>query len=84
MSNPGRQSSGGQQGSSARSPQPRFSGRTAAVAVVAGLAAAGAPSPGALWAWSAPPIHGVVALTKSGLRFTPTRVTRRIISSRRR
>lgn len=49
------------------SPRPRFSGRTAAAAVVAGLAVAGTLV-GALWAWMAPPIHGVVALTKSGLR----------------
>lgn len=52
---------------SASGPRPRFSGRAAAVAVVAGLAAAGTLV-GALWAWMAPPIHGVVALTKSGLR----------------
>lgn len=35
--------------------------------VVAGVAAAGVPI-GALWAWIAPPIHGVVALTRSGER----------------
>ena len=35
--------------------------------MVAGLAVAGALV-GALWAWLAPPIHGVVALTKSGER----------------
>ena len=35
--------------------------------VVAGLAVAGALI-GALWAWIAPPIHGVVALTRSGER----------------
>ena len=44
---------------------PRFSHRRAAVTTVAGLTVAGAVV-GALWAWLAPPIHGVVALTKSG------------------
>lgn len=48
-------------------PEPRVSRRTAALAVVIGLAVAGALI-GALWAWLAPSIHGVVALTKSGLR----------------
>lgn len=52
---------------SANCPEPRFSRRTAAVVVVAGLTVAGALA-GALWSWMAPPIHGVVALTKSGLR----------------
>lgn len=47
--------------------EPRFSRRTAAIVVVVGLAVAGALV-GALWAWMAPSIHGVVALTKSGLR----------------
>jgi hypothetical protein len=46
---------------------PRFSRSRAAVATVAGLTVAGAVA-GALWAWLAPPIHGVVALTKSGNR----------------
>jgi hypothetical protein len=36
--------------------------------VVAGLTVAGALT-GALWAWLAPPIHSVVALTKSGERI---------------
>jgi len=47
---------------------PRISRRTAAVIVVAGLAAAGA-AVGALWAWLAPPVHGVVALTRDGERI---------------
>src|SRR3989442_10608417 len=46
---------------------PRISRRRAAVTTVAGLTVAGAAL-GALWAWLAPPIHGVVALTKSGNR----------------
>jgi hypothetical protein len=46
---------------------PRFSRSRAAATTVAGLTAAGA-AVGALWAWLAPPIHGVVALTKSGNR----------------
>ena len=46
---------------------PRFSRSRAAVTVVVGLAVAGA-AVGALWAWIAPPIHGVIALTKSGDR----------------
>jgi hypothetical protein len=46
---------------------PRFSRRRAAVTTVAGLTVAGV-GVGALWAWLAPPIHGVVALTKSGNR----------------
>lgn len=42
--------------------------RTKALAtVVAGLTAAGV-AVGALWAWLAPPIHGIVALTRSGDR----------------
>ena len=49
-------------------PAPRFSQRTAAVSIVVGLAVAGAVA-GALWAWLAPPAHGVVALTKSGQRI---------------
>ncbi len=39
----------------------------AAATVVVGMAVAGA-AVGALWAWIAPPIHGVIALTKSGNR----------------
>jgi hypothetical protein len=46
---------------------PRISRRRAAVTVVVGLTVAGALT-GALWAWLAPPIHGVIALTKSGDR----------------
>jgi hypothetical protein len=46
---------------------PRFSRRRAALTTAAGLTLAGA-AVGALWAWLAPPIHGVVALTKSGNR----------------
>ena len=37
------------------------------MSTAAGLTIAGALI-GALWAWLAPPIHGVVALTKSGER----------------
>ena len=47
---------------------PRVSRRTAVVSIVAGLAVAGA-AVGALWAWLAPPAHGVVALTRSGERI---------------
>lgn len=47
--------------------QPRISRLTAAVTAVAGLTVSGALV-GALWAWLAPPIHGVVALTKKGER----------------
>ncbi len=46
---------------------PRISPARAAAAVVVGLAVAGAVV-GALWGWIAPPIHGVIALTKSGER----------------
>lgn len=46
---------------------PRISRKRAAITVVLGLAVAGALT-GALWAWIAPPIHGVIALTKSGDR----------------
>jgi Protein of unknown function (DUF2567) len=46
---------------------PRISRRRAALVTVAGLTVAGA-AVGALWAWLAPPLHGVVALTKSGDR----------------
>ena len=47
---------------------PRMSRRGAMVAMAAGLLPAGALS-GALWAWIAPPIHGVVALTREGERL---------------
>ena len=46
---------------------PRISRRHAAVIVVTGLAVAGALI-GVMWAWMAPPVHGVIALTKSGER----------------
>ena len=46
---------------------PRISRGRAAVTVVIGLTVAGV-AVGALWAWIAPPIHGVIALTKSGDR----------------
>ena len=46
---------------------PRISRGRAAATVVLGMAVAGAAI-GALWAWIAPPIHGVIALTKSGDR----------------
>ncbi len=46
---------------------PRISRRRAATTVVVGLTVAGALT-GALWAWIAPPIHGVIVLTKSGNR----------------
>jgi hypothetical protein len=46
---------------------PRISRGRAALTVVVALAAAGAAI-GVLWAWLAPAIHGVVALTKDGDR----------------
>jgi hypothetical protein len=46
---------------------PRISRSRAGLITIAGLTAAGVVL-GALWAWLAPPIHGVVALTKSGNR----------------
>jgi uncharacterized protein DUF2567 len=46
---------------------PRISRGRAAATVVIGLTLAGA-AVGALWAWIAPPIHGVIALTKRGDR----------------
>lgn len=46
---------------------PRLSHRGAALRVFVGLAGAGVVI-GALWAWLAPPIQGVVALTRSGDR----------------
>lgn len=54
--------------SAVQHPAPRHSRRTAAVSIVVGLAVAGALV-GALWAWLAPPAHGVVALTRSGERI---------------
>ena len=47
---------------------PTVSRKRAAVTVVAALAAAGV-AVGALWSWLAPPIHGVVALTRDGDRI---------------
>lgn len=47
--------------------QPRLSQRGAALVIVVGLGVAGALL-GALWAWVAPPIKGVVALTRAGER----------------
>ncbi len=49
--------------------EPKVSRARAALTVVAGLAVAGAVV-GALWAWLAPPIHGLVALTRGGERIT--------------
>jgi uncharacterized protein DUF2567 len=46
---------------------PRISRDRAAATVIVGMAVAGMLL-GALWAWIAPPIHGVIALTKSGDR----------------
>jgi MFS family permease len=46
---------------------PRISRRRAVLITVGGLTVAGVLV-GALWAWLAPPIHGVVALTKKGER----------------
>jgi hypothetical protein len=46
---------------------PRISRRNAVAITVAGLTVAGALV-GVLWVWLAPPIHGVVALTKRGER----------------
>lgn len=46
---------------------PRMSRRAAAAVVAVSLAVAGALA-GVLWAWLAPPAHGVIALTKSGTR----------------
>jgi hypothetical protein len=47
---------------------PTVSRVRALATVVVGLAAAGAGA-GALWAWLAPPIHSVIALTRSGDRI---------------
>lgn len=46
---------------------PRFSRGRATISVIAGLVATGVPV-GALWAWLAPAVHGVVALTRDGDR----------------
>lgn len=46
---------------------PRFSRRTAALITVAGLTAAGVVA-GALWSWLAPPVHGVIALSRTGAK----------------
>ncbi len=46
---------------------PRFSRGAAAVIIVVGLALAGGVL-GAVWAWLAPPVHTIVALTRSGER----------------
>ena len=51
----------------APAPPPRHTLRFAAVSLVGGLALCGAVL-GAVWAWIAPPIHTVTALTKSGER----------------
>lgn len=48
-------------------PVPRFSRRRAALVVVGALTLIGALI-GALWSVLAPPVHGVIALTKSGNR----------------
>jgi hypothetical protein len=50
---------------------PRVSRARAVLTVVVGLAAGGAVV-GVLWAWLAPPIHGLVALTRSGERIRAT------------
>jgi hypothetical protein len=47
---------------------PRVSRARAALTVVVALAVAGMFT-GALWSWLAPPIHGVVALTRAGDRL---------------
>lgn len=49
-------------------PGPRISRRRAALTVAVGLVPVGALA-GALWAWLAPPIRGVVVLTHSGERL---------------
>jgi hypothetical protein len=46
---------------------PQFSRRKAVLTTVAGMVAAGAVA-GALWSVLAPPVHGVVALTRAGDR----------------
>lgn len=48
--------------------EPRVSRARAGLTVVVGLALAGGVV-GVLWAWLAPPIHGLVALTRSGERI---------------
>jgi len=55
-------------GPSQASGAPRTSRRRAVAAIVAGLLLAGVLV-GGLWAWLAPPIHGVVALTHDGERL---------------
>lgn len=42
--------------------------RVAAIGMVAGGAVVAGAAAGALWAWIAPPVHGVVALTRAGER----------------
>lgn len=46
---------------------PRIGRGRAALIVVAGMTAVGAAL-GGLWAWLAPPVHGVIALTQAGER----------------
>ncbi|WP_420109758.1 DUF2567 domain-containing protein [Mycolicibacter arupensis] len=48
-------------------PAPRLTRGRARLVLAGGLTAVGLPV-GALWAWIAPPIHGVVALTRGGER----------------
>ncbi|ULE32661.1 DUF2567 domain-containing protein [Mycobacterium sp. IDR2000157661] len=48
-------------------PAPSISRNRAAGAVIAALIVAGT-AVGALWAWLAPPVHGVIALTRGGER----------------
>lgn len=52
----------------AAAPPPRRSLRFAVVSVIGGLALCGAVL-GVLWAWIAPPIHTITALTRSGERI---------------
>ncbi len=52
----------------AAAPSPRRSLRFAVVSVIGGLALCGAAL-GVLWAWIAPPIHTITALTRSGERI---------------
>lgn len=47
---------------------PKLSRRRAALTVVGSLTVAGA-AVGAMWAWLAPPVRGVVALTRDGDRI---------------
>jgi Protein of unknown function (DUF2567) len=55
-------------GSAAPCGAPRISRRRAILAMAVGLLPAGVLS-GALWAWIAPPIHGVVVLSRQGERL---------------